>query len=108
MTIAGTLAGPQETLAILQESKIVADIDPILIFFRERNAGNSARDVGDHEVESRLRAIEALNGKVFRVRQPVYAWNIDVGFGAGVDLFAFPSSHGGNEDVDDRICSAGW
>src|SRR6266446_5245785 len=47
MSVSRAFAGPQEALAVLEEIKIVADIDPIGILFAERGSGFSGGGIGD-------------------------------------------------------------
>ena len=68
MAVAGAFAGPEETFVVLEEVQIVADVDPVLIFFREQRGGFSRGRVGEKEFEDILIAIEALDGEAARSR----------------------------------------
>src|SRR5215472_13064880 len=80
MAVAGALAGPDETISVLEEAKIVADVDPIRILFGEDGAAPACGNVGNEEIKDGLLAIEALHCELFGARKPVHSGNVDVGF----------------------------
>src|SRR6516225_1384021 len=61
MTVAGALTGPDETISVLEEVKVVADVDPIQIFFGEDGAALTCGSVGHQEIKDSLLPIEALH-----------------------------------------------
>src|SRR6202045_1397539 len=80
VAIPAALARPQEALAIAEEIKVVAEVDPIGVIFAENGAGLASGAVGDQQIKRGLCAMEALNGEMFGVREPVHARNVDIGF----------------------------
>src|SRR5689334_2430631 len=71
VAVAGALIAPQETLAVLEKAEIVADVDPILILHGDRGARFAGAGVGDQKIKNGLFAIQALNGQVLGIHQPV-------------------------------------
>ncbi len=71
--------------------------------------GVASRNIRNQQIELGLRAIEPLNGKMFRIREPVDARNVDIGFcarvhGAGA---RFASAKRRYKNADDGIRAAG-
>ena len=91
MAIAGTLAGPQESLAILQETKVITDVDPIGVLIRKKGGRFTRRRVGEQQIQDRLRAIQPLNRQVLRIRQPVHARDVHIRFHAKIHRACLPA-----------------
>src|ERR1700741_4940820 len=78
MAVAGAFTRPQEALSVFQEVEVIAEIDPVRVLFGEQPRGVSRSRVCEKQVENSLIAIESLNGKAPRIRQPIHTRNIDI------------------------------
>src|SRR6266850_658875 len=75
------LAGPEKALAVLEEIKVVADIDPIGILFAQGCSCFTRGSIGNQKIECVLCTIEALYRYLFRFVLPILALNINISLG---------------------------
>src|SRR5579862_5902626 len=64
------LAAPEETLAVLEKSQIVVDVDPVRVFLVQNGVSSAGGGFGDEEVEAVLNAVQLFDGDGMTVGEP--------------------------------------